>query len=69
MLTFNSGDINAAEYYLGQLRPLRSISDPEIVFEINLLEIELLIKQRQLERAYTKANARLAELKERGTGA
>ncbi|CZT15135.1 uncharacterized protein RCC_01027 [Ramularia collo-cygni] len=61
------GDNDAADYYIGQLRPLRTTSDPEIVFEVNILEIELLIKQKQLERALSKTNARLAEFKGRGT--
>lgn len=62
-----SGDLEAASYYLNQLRPLRSFSDPEIVFEVNLLEIEFFIKQGSLEEALAKVGERIRESKGRGT--
>lgn len=68
-ITSDSGDIHAAEYYLAQLRPLRPSCEPEMVFEINLLEIELLIKRKELDRAYTKVDTQLAKMKEAETGA
>ncbi|KAF2160284.1 hypothetical protein M409DRAFT_70619 [Zasmidium cellare ATCC 36951] len=61
------GELEAASYFLNQLRPLRSFSDPEIVFEVNLLEIEFFIKQGSFEEALTKVGERIRESKGRGT--
>lgn len=55
-------------HYLSQLRPLRSFADPEIVFEINHLEIEASIKQDRHEDALNKISERLREAKRRGSG-
>ncbi|SMQ56195.1 unnamed protein product [Zymoseptoria tritici ST99CH_3D7] len=61
------GNISAAEYHLAQIRPLRSTSDPEVVFEIHILEIELLLRQKRLEEALHKVTQRLSEVKRRGS--
>ena len=61
-------DIEAASYFLEYLRPIRSFGDPEIQFEISLLEIDLLVKQEDYEVALQTVNKHIAALK-RKTGA
>ncbi|KXT10657.1 hypothetical protein AC579_6348 [Pseudocercospora musae] len=55
-------DGDAAEYYLRQLIPIRSSTDPEIAYELDLLEVELLLKSQSYEEALTKVGSRLREL-------
>ncbi|KAI7126873.1 hypothetical protein KC352_g31927 [Hortaea werneckii] len=56
-------DINAASYYLTKLQSLRNFSDPEIEFEVFLLEVELLLKRQEHTEAFRLVNARLRQLK------
>ncbi|KAK5136177.1 hypothetical protein LTR08_004014 [Meristemomyces frigidus] len=56
-------DIHAADYYFAQLRPLRTFGDPELDFEISQMEIELLLKRQELERALRIVNAHSRRLK------
>lgn len=62
-----SGDTEASDYYLSQLRPVRSFIDPDIIHEIDLLEIESLIQREDLETALHKVGGQLAAIKGRGT--
>lgn len=68
ILTYSSNRFDAADSHLSQLRPLCSGSDPEIVFEIRVLEIQKLIRQEQHMLALQKVNEYLHELRGRGTG-
>ncbi|KAI7351280.1 hypothetical protein KC320_g5017 [Hortaea werneckii] len=56
-------NINAASYYLTKLQSLRNFSDPEIEFEVFLLEVELLLKRQEHTEAFGLVNARLRQLK------
>ncbi|KAI6852525.1 hypothetical protein KC364_g105 [Hortaea werneckii] len=56
-------DTNAASYYLTKLQSLRNFSDPEIEFEVFLLEVELLLKRQEHTEAFRLVNARLRKLK------
>ncbi|RMY53982.1 hypothetical protein D0865_04965 [Hortaea werneckii] len=56
-------DVNAASHYLTKLQSLRNFSDPEIEFEVFLLEVELLLKRQEHTEAFTLVNARLRQLK------
>jgi anaphase-promoting complex subunit 5 len=60
--------MEAASYFLEYLRPVRSFGDPELQFEISLLEIDLLVKQEDYETALQTVNKHIAALK-RKTGA
>ena len=60
-----SEDLDAATYYLEHLRPIRSSGDPETSFEISLLEVELLVKQQEYERALGCVSASIAALKDK----
>lgn len=51
-------------YHLSSLHPLRCLGDPEIDFEIIMLEVEVFIKQRKLDAALKAVNAHLRRLKE-----
>ena len=64
----NRDDVEAANYFLEYLRPIRSFGDPEIQFEISLLEVDLLIKQEDYEIALQTVNRHITALK-RKTGA
>lgn len=60
------GDSDAADYYLKQLHPIRSSTDPEVAHELDILQVELLIKDQAYEEALRKVSTRLAELQESG---
>ena len=53
--------LDAAAYYHSQLLPLRSLGDPELDFELDLLEIELYIRQRDLDTAMKAVNAHIRQ--------
>ncbi|KAK4609122.1 Anaphase-promoting complex subunit 5 [Fulvia fulva] len=60
-------NIKAATYYMDQLRPARSSADPEFAFELDQLEIQLLIQQGLFEKALSKVSTQINTLKSRGT--
>lgn len=62
----SSDDVSKASDYLAELQPLRSFSDPEVEFEIFLLEIELLLKRQEPEKAFAMLNNQLRDLKDSG---
>ena len=49
---------------MSQLQPIRGLGDAEIEFEIDVLEIVLLVKRRELGQAMTKINAHLKRLQQ-----
>ncbi|KAK1093363.1 APC5 protein [Friedmanniomyces endolithicus] len=53
--------LDAAAYYHSQLLPLRSLGDPELDFELDLLEIDLYIRQRDLDTAMKAVNAHIRQ--------
>lgn len=57
------GDLEAARYFLEYLRPIRSFGDPEIQFEISLLEIDLFAKQEDYDIALQHVNKHISTLK------
>ncbi|KAK5114243.1 hypothetical protein LTR85_010308 [Meristemomyces frigidus] len=57
------GDTHAAGYYFSQLQPLRTFGDPEMDFEIGLLEIHLLLQRQEPERALKTVNVHIRSLK------
>ncbi|KAK3072740.1 APC5 protein [Teratosphaeriaceae sp. CCFEE 6253] len=59
--------LDEAAHHHSQLVALRSLGDPELDFEFNLLEIELFIKQRDLDRAMVVVNAHIRRLKARSS--
>ena len=56
-------DLYAANYHHVQLQPLRDSSEPELDFELQLLEIDLFIRRQELEKALKTVNKHLARLK------
>lgn len=56
-------NLPACEAFLEQLAPIRRFGDPEIVFEISLLEIEVLIKQEDYSTALSLVNRHINTLK------
>jgi len=57
----HSERLDAAAYYHSQLLPLRSLGDPELDFELDLLEIDLYIRQRDLDTAMKAVNAHIRQ--------
>ncbi|KAK0863149.1 APC5 protein [Friedmanniomyces endolithicus] len=53
--------LDAAAYYHSQLLPLRSLGDPELDFELDLLEIDLYIRQRDLGTAMKAMNVHIRQ--------
>jgi anaphase-promoting complex subunit 5 len=68
-LTFSSDDREAARDYLFQLRPLREFGDPEMIFQINLLEIDFHIRINEFDIAMELVTKRLSEVEAAGSGA
>jgi len=62
-LYHHSNDLRASDYYFSSLKPLRGLADPELEFEINLREIDLLIHRQDLEQALVTVNAHITHLK------
>ncbi|EME38918.1 hypothetical protein DOTSEDRAFT_75580 [Dothistroma septosporum NZE10] len=60
-------NLDAAIYYMDQLRPARSSADPEFAFELDQLEVQLLVQQGLFEKALDKVSKHIAALKLRGT--
>ncbi|KAK3683200.1 APC5 protein [Vermiconidia calcicola] len=59
-----SGDLDAATYALEQLRPARSMfGDAELSFELSLLEIEVMLKKEQCQKAMHAVNTQIDEQK------
>lgn len=52
-----------AEYHLQQLNILRGFGDPEVVFEIDAVEIDYLIQRNELNEALEKVNSHIQKLK------
>ncbi|KAK4540630.1 hypothetical protein LTR36_009061 [Oleoguttula mirabilis] len=61
--SLRQGDLRAADHYFAQLLPLRSFGDPEMDFEVGLLEIDLLLQRQEPERALKSVNAHIRRLK------
>nr|QEJ80696.1 putative anaphase-promoting complex subunit 5 protein [Teratosphaeria zuluensis] len=57
------GDEDQSRYSLAALQPLRSSGDPEMEYEIQLLELESLIRRQELPEALRITNARIKQLK------
>nr|QEJ80707.1 putative anaphase-promoting complex subunit 5 protein [Teratosphaeria gauchensis] len=57
------GDEDQSRYALAALQPLRSFGDPEMEYEIQLLELESLIRRQELPEALRITNARIKQLK------
>ena len=57
----HSERLDAAAYYHSQLLPLRSLGDPELDFELDLLEIDLYIRQRDLGTAMKAMNVHIRQ--------
>jgi len=55
--------MHAASYHYTQLHPLRNSSDPELDYELQLLEVDLSIRRGELERALKIVNKRITTLK------
>ncbi|KAK4555262.1 APC5 protein [Recurvomyces mirabilis] len=55
--------LDHARYHLAQLKPLRSLGDTEVDFELNLVDIELAIQESDLERAMALVDAELRRAK------
>ena len=56
-------DLEAARHDLQQLQPVRSFGDLEVIFEINLLEIDLLLKQQEYQKALNTVNKHITAMK------
>ncbi|KAL1301515.1 hypothetical protein AAFC00_005758 [Neodothiora populina] len=63
----HQGELWAAERYLEQVRPIRSIADAGIVFETHVLEIELLFRKKELKQAFEYICNRIDEAKKADT--
>ncbi|TKA26215.1 hypothetical protein B0A54_16906 [Friedmanniomyces endolithicus] len=53
--------LDAAAYYHSQLLPLRSLGDPELDFELDLLEIDLYVRRRDLDTAMKAVNTHIRQ--------
>ena len=64
MLTsFRRAKLDHARYHLAQLKPLQSLGDTEVDFELNLVAIELAIQESDLEQAMAMVNVQLQRFK------
>lgn len=61
-------DLDAASYYLLELHPVRGFGDPEVIFEIELLEIEYNIRAGNLPRALELVEEKFVTSKKSATG-
>lgn len=57
--TDRSNEIFLGEHLLPQLKAMRKTSEPGVVFEINMLEVELLQQRGELWAAFERTNALL----------
>nr|QIA97806.1 putative anaphase-promoting complex subunit 5 protein [Teratosphaeria destructans] len=56
-------DEDRSRHFFAALQPLRSFGDPETEYEIQLLELEWLIRRQELPEALRITNARIKQLK------
>ncbi|TKA52299.1 hypothetical protein B0A55_11503 [Friedmanniomyces simplex] len=61
MRSLRNERLEAAAYYHSQLLPLRSLGDPELDFELDLLEIELYVRQGDLDAAMKAVNTHIRQ--------
>lgn len=54
--------MDAANHFLEYLTPMREFGDPELQFEISLLEIELLIKKQEYPTASKLVSKQIVEV-------
>ncbi|KAK3662139.1 APC5 protein [Elasticomyces elasticus] len=61
MKSLRSENLGAAAHYHSQLIPIRALGDPELDFEFNLLEIDLFIRQGDLDAAMKAVNKHIKQ--------
>ncbi|KAK5740112.1 APC5 protein [Elasticomyces elasticus] len=61
MKSLRSENLEAAAHYHSQLIPIRALGDPELDFEFNLLEIDLFIRQGDLDAAMKAVNKHIKQ--------
>ncbi|KAK4966472.1 APC5 protein [Elasticomyces elasticus] len=61
MKSLRREDLEAAAHYHSQLIPIRALGDPELDFEFNLLEIDLFIRQGDLDAAMKAVNKHIKQ--------
>lgn len=62
-------ELIAAEHLVRQLRPLRKLAEPGVVFETQTLELDLLIRQGKLSTAFDRIEALISEAEKDSSGA
>ena len=63
LICLHRAKLDHARYHLAQLKPLQSLGDTEIDFELNLVAIELAIQESDLERAMAMVDVQLQRAK------